>query len=201
MPKKILFVEDTENFSKELERVFKNDNFFKEAEISIVATVDEALEKFQEQFKQENQSRFDLVVIDWHLMDKENGGLEVLSSSKPYCPKIKIVFTAHDSYENCVKAIKIGANDYIPKGKKGSIKKLIESAKQLLQARKYEKHEPESQWLRENMDELIEYKGELLAFIHGRIVAHAKSKNELLEKVKQSYPEEEPFIMYAPEII
>ncbi|MFH0773869.1 MAG: response regulator [bacterium] len=194
-PRKVLIVEDDQKAREEIKRAFRMDEEF-EFEVSEAATVEEATEILKK------ERRFDVVVIDWRLESLEDGGLEVLdlmNKIKVYFPKIKIVYTAYATLENCVKAMKAGADDYIDKNQVGSLKKLLESAKEKLRARKFDDNEPDNEWLSEHFEELNDkYYGEILAFIDSKVVGHAKTKRKLMEEVKKQYPDEEPFIMYAP---
>ncbi|MCP4349853.1 MAG: response regulator [Desulfobacterales bacterium] len=192
-PRKVLIIEDKQKASEEMERMFTMDEEF-EFIVTKVPTVEDAI-----MILKNEEKRFDLVVIDWQLGPVKDGGLKILEDLKIYLPKIKIVFTAYAIIEDCVKAMKAGADDYIDKNQSGSLEKLLNSAKEKLRLRKYEEHEPESEWLAEHFFELREkYYGELIAFIDGKLVGHASTKRELLEKVKKNYPDEKPFIMVAP---
>lgn len=187
---RVLIIEDDQNAREEIGRALSVDDKFN-FEVTGVSTVEEAIEILK------NERRFDLLVIDWRL-DREEGGLELLNVGKEYFPKIKIVYTAYASIEDCVKAMRAGADDYIDKNQPGALEKLLGSAKELLRARRSDEHEPDSQWITEHLEELMDYHGELIAFIDGGMVDHASTRRELIEKVKNRYPDEEPFIMFAP---
>ncbi|MCP4137915.1 MAG: response regulator [bacterium] len=190
--KKVLIIEDDPIPRNDIKRVFTMDEEF---DFQVYESV-----SFEEAKKiSEEKRRFDLLVIDWRLASEENGGLDALKNLKIFFPKIKIVYTAHATLENCVKAMKAGANNYIDKTQPGSLEKLLESAKEELRARKFDDNEPDNEWLNEHLEELSEkYSGELIAFIDGQVVDHGKSKQKLIEKVKEKYPDDEPYIMFAP---
>jgi len=192
-PRKVLIIEDELRARQAIARAFTMDEEFK-FEVTGVATVEEATDILKKA-----ERRFDLLVIDWKLDPEGEGGLRLLEAGKIYLPKIKIIYTAYATLEDCVKAMKAGADDYIDKNQPDSLKKLLESAKEEIKAWEFEEHEPDPQWLNEHLEELrAKYHGELIAFIDGKVVAHAPTKRELLKKVKEKYPDEEPFIMFAP---
>lgn len=189
----VLIIEDDSKVRTDIKRAFRVDDEFEFA-VTGVATVEEA-----NRIMREEKKRFDLLVIDWRLEHVKDGGLKILLEGKKYFPKIKIVYTAYATIENCVKAVKSGADDYIDKSQSDSLEKLRDSAKEKLRARQFEEHEPDSEWLNEHLVELKEkYYGELIAFIEGKVVDHASTEQELIEKVKKKYPDKEPFIMFAP---
>ncbi|MDI6752543.1 MAG: response regulator [bacterium] len=191
-PRKVLIIENDLKGRKEIERAFCMDEEF-DFEVTEVAEIEEAIKIL------EKERRFDLLVIDWRLEPLQEGGLELLKAGRVYFPKIKIVYTAYATLENCVKAMQAGADDYIDKNQEGSLKKLLESAKEKLRARKFEEHEPDSDWLSEHAEELMDsYRGELIAFIDGKVVAHAPTNRKLAEKIKEMCLDEKPFIMFAP---
>jgi DNA-binding NtrC family response regulator len=164
-------------------------------EIKTAESVEEAIDVLKDE-----ERRFDVVIIDWRLAESKTE-LEVLDGLKalrPHFPKIKIVYTAYPSIENCVKAIKAGADDYIDKTEPGSLDRLIDSIKRELFARKHEDNEPDREWVDEHFDELRErYYGELIAFIDGKVVDHGKNRKELEKRVMEKYGEK-PYIMFAP---
>lgn len=191
-PRRVLIIEDDPKVREEIKRAFTMDDEFV-FEVTESATVEKATKIL------EKERRFDLLVIDWRMMPVEDGGLKLLNVGKGYFPKIKIVYTAYATLEDCVRAMKAGADDYIDKNQPGSLEKLLESAKEKLRARKFEDHGPDSEWLSEHIEELREkYHGELIAFIDGKVVGHAPTERKLREEVKKKYPDEEPFIMFAP---
>ena len=193
-PMRVLIIEDDQNAREEIGRALSVDGEFN-FEVTGASTVEEATEILK------RERRFDLVLIDWRL-DREEGGSEILDMMQekisPYFPKIKIVYTGYASMAGCVKAMRAGADDYIDKNQPGALEKLLGSAKELLRARRFDEHEPDSRWIAEHLEELMDYHGELIAFIDGEVVDHASTRRELTEKVKKRYPDEEPFIMFAP---
>lgn len=191
--RRVLVIEDEKKVREDIERAFTMDGEFSFKPVIGVASVEEAIKVL------EKEKRFDLLIIDWKLKDGKEG-VEILKKRlQVFLPKIKIVFTAYASISDCVRAIRAGADDYIDKNQEDNLKKLLDAAKERLRERKYEENEPDDQWLEAHFDELYDnYYGELLAFIDGELIDHAKTERELREKVKQKYPDKEPFIMFAP---
>ena len=168
-------------------------------------TYEAATEDDAKEILKNSARRFDVVIIDLDLQGwgyNLEGGfkiLDILNSLNIYMPKIKIVFSVYIAIENVVRAMKAGADNFIDKRQSGSIDKLLEAVKEELRARRSDENEPDDEYLQQHFDEWAEeYHGELLAFIDGKLVDHSKSKKELLQKVKEKHPHEEPYIMYAP---
>lgn len=109
----------------------------------------------------------DLAIVDMHIPPSESsieiegrGGLLVLEALRfirtyklNHCPVV--IFTAYPSYEDCVEAVKNGADGYVPKvTESGSFLNLdlLEAAcKKALNRRQEPEHEiPSSNWLTEN---------------------------------------------------
>lgn len=196
----VLVVDDKQGPRDEIARAFEMDEEF-DFKVEKAASEKEAIEILKRQ-----ERRYDVVTIDWMFPSSKDGGLEVLNflnNLKLYLPKVKIVYTAYPSIKNCVKAMKAGADNYIEKtDPTKSLKELLESVKEELRSRKSDENEPDPNWLKEHFDELMQkHRGELIAFIDGKLVGHASTKRKLLEELKERYPNEEPFIMFAPEQI
>jgi len=197
--KKVLIVDDEEPVREAIKMVFKYD---KEYDFE---TYEAATEEKAKAILENSARRFDVVIIDLSLKggaENVEGGFEVLkilNRLKIYMPKIKVVFSGFLTYELVVRAMKAGADNVINKKQPGSIDKLLEAVKEELRARRSDENEPDDEYLQKHFDEWAEnFHGELLAFIDGKLVYHSKSKKELLQKVKEKHPDEEPYIMYAP---
>jgi len=115
--KKILIVDDEELIRITLKRIFKEDSYF----IETSSSGNEAIDKFLE-------TKFDLVLLDINLPDIN--GLDVLKSLKEIDSNtLIIIMTGYASIEDAVKAIKLGAYDYVEKPlKKSSIKLIVKLA-------------------------------------------------------------------------
>jgi DNA-binding NtrC family response regulator len=100
---KILLVDDEINICKSCQRVFDREGYVTEFALS----GKEALEKaFRESF--------DLIITDLKMPDIN--GIEVIKEIKQKQPEVPIIMiTGYPSVPTAVEAIKLGADDYIPK--------------------------------------------------------------------------------------
>ncbi|MBF0606770.1 MAG: response regulator [Magnetococcales bacterium] len=208
--KKVLVIDNEENVCAHVKRVFEMDKDF-DFEVTTVYKVEEALSILEEDSKKEG--RFDVVVIDLFFPpDEEPKDREVLKGRKilekenlseisRYFPKVKIVFSAHPDTEYVVEAMKLGACNYIVKEDKDGMtafERLLNVAKEELKQRGFV-HEPDYDYMNKHFDEWREnYYNEYLAFINGLLVGHGPNEQRLIEKVKEKYPNENPYIMLSP---
>lgn len=99
----ILVVDDHKNTRLTLGIILRNDNHI----VEVAETGSEALEKLE-------KTGFDIVITDLRLGDVD--GLEVVDHIRKYSPSTDVVvITAFGSIPSAVKAIKLGAYDYISK--------------------------------------------------------------------------------------
>ncbi len=194
MIRRILIIDDEKIVRDELKRIFEVDELYN----FVVETADSYKEA--ESILIKCEKRFDVVIIDWRFdPDESDGGKKILKELNKSLPKIKIVYTAYPTFDNCVFAMKSGANNYIDKNRPKSTKILLNAVKEELKKFTQDEHEPTSAWIAEHIEELQEkYTGELIAFINGKPVASSSKKKDLLEEVKKKYPNEKPFIMFKP---
>jgi DNA-binding NtrC family response regulator len=192
----ILIVDDEDEPRERIGKAFRKDDDY-DFKVFEAKSAQDAIDILEAEEK-----RFDVVVIDMVLGAVMHGGLDLLDflrTIKVYMPKIKIVYTGYPSYENCVKAMKAGATNYIEKHKSESLITLINSVKDELRKWAFDEHEPDHEWLKNNLKELKEkYKGQLIAFIDGKIVASASTVEELRKDINEKFPGINPFIMHAP---
>ncbi len=119
---RILIVDDDPQIVKLIEVCLKRESFDVETAYDGVS----ALQKIT------SQENFDLIISD--LMMPEMDGNTLLSSIKQIAPDTEVIMlTALDSTENAVKAIKLGAYDYITKP--FTIKQLLDIVHQALEKR------------------------------------------------------------------
>ncbi len=111
--KKILIVDDEEFIVENLIRIFKKENY----NIDVANNGKEAIDKCISQ-------SYDVVLLDLNLPDID--GIEVLKRLKEIDENILvIIITGYASIESAVKAIKLGAYEYIKKPFKADAIKLI----------------------------------------------------------------------------
>ncbi len=113
----ILIIDDEELIRETLKRILKSEGYNVEIANSGINAVNKFLEK-----------KFDLVLLDINLPDID--GLKVLEKLKEIEPDILVIMiTGYASIETAVKAIKIGAYDYMEKPlKKATIKLIVKLA-------------------------------------------------------------------------
>jgi len=100
---KILVVDDEEKICKNVEKILSKENY----EISYALSADEALEKMAKE-------SYALLISD--IVMPGMNGLEFLKLVKNQWPLTKVVMiTAYASTDTAVKAIRLGALDYVPK--------------------------------------------------------------------------------------
>jgi DNA-binding response OmpR family regulator len=100
---RILVVDDEEKICRNVEKILSNEDY----EISYALSADEALEKMAKE-------SYELLISDIIMPGKN--GLEFLKMVKNQWPLTKVImFTAYASTDTAVKAMRLGALDYIPK--------------------------------------------------------------------------------------
>ncbi len=100
---KILVVDDEENICRNVEKILSKEDY----DVNYVLSVDEALEEMAKE-------SYSLLISDIIMPGKN--GLELLKLVKNQWPLTKVImFTAYASTDSAVKAIRLGALDYIPK--------------------------------------------------------------------------------------
>lgn len=101
---RILVVDDEQVALTSVRRLLKRDGF---KDVEICARGKDAITRIKE-------NDFDLVLLD--LLMPEVDGLEVLKATKPFNPDTEfIILTAMDDVSSAVKAIRLGAYDYLVK--------------------------------------------------------------------------------------
>jgi len=102
-PKRIIVVDDEKKICQNVEKILKKGNY----QIEHATSADEALAKMAKE-------SFSLLISD--IIMPEKNGLELLKIVKEQWPLTKaIMMTAYASTDTAVKAIRMGALDYIPK--------------------------------------------------------------------------------------
>jgi DNA-binding NtrC family response regulator len=103
MPSHILVMEDDVNVAKGLEMILTEEGYA----VNLAGTGALALELFK-------QKRYDLLVADLRLPDID--GMEVIEKIKAEKPETEvIVITGYGTTSKAVKAMKLGARDFLPK--------------------------------------------------------------------------------------
>jgi len=101
---RILIVDDEKVSLTSVQRILKWRGFHK---VELCDNGKEAIKRIREE-------NFDIVLLD--LLMPETDGMSVLESTKPFCPQTEfIILTAVDDIPTTVKAIRLGAYDYLVK--------------------------------------------------------------------------------------
>jgi DNA-binding NtrC family response regulator len=116
-PPKILLMEDELNVARGLKMILSEEGY----DVDLATTGQSALDQF-------HQKVFDLLVADLRLPDID--GMEVIKQVKEEQPETEVVvITGFPSVTTAVKAMKIGAFDYLPKPfTEEELKTVVESA-------------------------------------------------------------------------
>ena len=152
----------------------------------------------------------DAVVVDMR-MPEELDGLRLLRAAlhygigRPSTPVI--IFTAFESFENCVDSMKAGASDYIPKSACGenTIGKVVRRCIALIKEASGAE-EPVGPWLMKNYKDLVsEFGGQRIAVLAGNVAgccaAHgAKEIDGHFVLSAPSYEELRDVIMRYPQV-
>ncbi|MFC1858476.1 response regulator [Thermodesulfobacteriota bacterium] len=100
---KILVVDDEKEICQNVKKILSKNNY----EVSVASSADEALDKLA-------QESFSLLISD--IVMPDTNGLELLKLVKKEWPLVKaVMMTAYTSTDTAVKAIRMGALDYLPK--------------------------------------------------------------------------------------
>ena len=167
----------------------------------------------------------DLTILDMRMPYKEkdyvktNGGLDFLGVQQLYDlldhNSPIIVFTAYDSYDDCIEAIKAGAYYYLPKSDPrpdvNSSQRLLEMCKEILfppeKTKEKQRELPDEKWFDLHHEEVRTlYAGKSVVFLPAQMTVEdnpAVSSNEL-DGVKMiaadSYTELRRYILDNPEV-
>lgn len=212
---KILIVDDDQQVRVALKRFLQGETGpdGRKFELTVCATPRAAVRTVHKDY-------FDVVITDMSMLDdsKRSGkkprrgeeepgaeGLQVVSGAVGRAP-ILIVLTAYANFENCVKAMRLGAWDYISKSANpieayGKISKSIAEAWEkrgalltALQCR------GDDAWIGENIGRLSkEHPGQFVAVIDKRVLAMAPSYRELDKQLSKALPYAVATIARLPE--
>jgi DNA-binding NtrC family response regulator len=183
---KVLVVDDQQEDLKQIVRCLESERGLdgKPYEVVALADPDEASDLL-------GQQSFDAVIVDM-LMTTPERGLDILRKLVGKSP-ISIVLTAHALFPNCVQAMRLGAWDYIDKLSGDPFDALLRSLRDACQYRVDHpdggRSNPESPWVQENLQTLLEqYEGEVVAILDRRVVDHDKDLDVLRQRVMAIYP-------------
>lgn len=156
--KSILILDDEEMIRDLLSETFSNKGY----ETDTALDAKEAMRKL-------NKNRFDLLVTDLRLPDVS--GMEVMEQVNKQFPELGIIMiTAYGSIKNAVRAMKLGAFDYITKPfNLDEIELVVEKFF------KYRSLENENKYLRSELDRKFSFKN---------IIGNSKTMDKVFESIK-----------------
>ncbi len=188
----ILLVEDDPDQRKGIAHELKHEGF----------DVEEA-GGIQEAQRLLDSKPFDIVVCDMK-METAKAGLDLVAflhpMRSPYhtgLDTIFIIYTAWETFPDCVKAIKQGAYDYICKNEDNSIDHLIRACVEGLKEKTQWAAEPDYEFVQKNWEKLLKQFGEQWIAVRGReIIAHSQSLSDLYNDIRKRFPQAKPFIVH-----
>jgi len=139
-------------------------------------------------------------------------GIELLSEGMLFasCPKaVKIVITAYPTYERCVRAMRVGAWDFIPKVNAQSLKPLLWESKVVVSASdRLDELEAEAkqealvfeEWLPKHEGMLLDkYPNQYIAIRDEHVISSGGSMISLGAALRQSWKhgDKKPFILFV----
>jgi len=155
---KILFAEDDDLSRKNMVELLSESGY----EVTAVCDGQEAMEAF-------TYDKYDLIITDLKMPNID--GLQLLKFIKENNPeKIVIIITGYGAVESAVKAMKLGAFDYITKPLKKDLAKLV-IERALVHAKLKEENVILQNHLKENYD-------------FGKLTAYSDNMKDVLEKIK-----------------
>jgi CheY-like chemotaxis protein len=150
-------------------------------EIVTATTTAEALEKLA--------SPFDVVISDMRMYDEVNAGFTILDwVQQRNLSSVVIIFTANESLEDCHRAWKSKAWDYISKNPPtgNAFDTLNDSIQEAIAYLNRWGNLPNQQWFEENQQELeAKYWGQYIAIANQVVIDFADTKPELFTKLEE----------------
>ena len=175
----LLVIEDRANNLNELLKWLRED--FGYQEIVTATTTSEALEKLA--------SPFDVVISDMRMYDEVDAGFTILDWVQQHnLSSVVIIFTANESLEDCYRAWKSKAWDYISKNPPtgNAFDTLNDSIQEAIAYLNRWGNLPNQQWLEENQQDLeAKYWGQYIAIANQVVIESADTETELFTKLEE----------------
>ena len=175
----LLVIEDRANNLNELLKWLRED--FGYQEIVTATTTSEALEKLA--------SPFDVVISDMRMYDEVDAGFTILDWVQQHnLSSVVIIFTANESLEDCHRAWKSKAWDYISKNPPtgNAFDTLNDSIQEAIAYLNRWGNLPNQQWLEENQQDLeAKYWGQYIAIANQVVIESADTETELFTKLEE----------------
>jgi CheY-like chemotaxis protein len=175
----LLVIEDRADNLNELLTWLRED--FGYQEIVTATTTAEALEKLA--------SPFDVVISDMRMYDEVNAGFTILDWVQQHnLSSVVIIFTANESLEDCYRAWKSKAWDYISKNPPtgNAFETLNDSIQEAIAYLNRWGNLPNQQWFEENQQDLeTKYWGQYIAIANQVVIDSADTEAELFTKLEE----------------
>ena len=175
----LLVIEDRADNLNELLTWLRED--FGYQEIVTATTTSEALEKLA--------SPFDVVISDMRMYDEVDAGFTILDWVQQHnLSSVVIIFTANESLEDCYRAWKSKAWDYISKNPPtgNAFDTLNDSIQEAIAYLNRWGNLPNQQWLEENQQDLeAKYWGQYIAIANQVVIESADTETELFTKLEE----------------
>lgn len=177
---KILFIDDDDDVKEVAEEFIKNEYGYKRFKTS--SSVEEANETFKNE-------HFDVLIIDIIFKGASRGfELLELGDENNKLASNMIIFTANDNINDCRKAFKMGAWDYIPKNSYDNpYEEIHKSIQESIEHTEKWGNDKDSHWINDNVDDVTKkYKGKYIAVMDNEVIASSDTKEELKKDMKDS---------------
>jgi CheY-like chemotaxis protein len=173
----ILLVEDNPRYLDTLKKWLKR---FGYQHIDSAINAAEAKEKLK-------QKPWDIVITDMRMEDDDSGFVVFDEVQKCNITAVVIVLTANELIEDCRKAFKLDAWDYISKNMKGNVfEALHDSIQEAITYFNRWGNRKDEMWLKENKASLLaQYHNQYVAVINNKVIESAETEEALRERLRE----------------
>jgi CheY-like chemotaxis protein len=172
----LLLVDDNRKYLSELTEWLK---IFKYKHITLARSAKEAYEKFNHPF--------DIIIADM-VMEQGDSGFGVIDEVKRRnLSSVVIILTANETVDDCRKAFKMGAWDYIKKNMRGNVfEELDKSIQAAITYFNRWGNVQDKRWIKDNITFLSEnYLNQYVAVINNKVIGSADTREELEKHLSQ----------------
>ena len=198
--KRVLVIDDEEKDRDKLEAGFNNKKLDFEFTVDAVdpGKKPKQVERLLAQWK------YDVIIIDLVFGDNDDAGLDLMARRMLFasCPEaVKIVVTGFATIDRCVRAMRLGAWNFIEKGQNfatRTVESAVERLKEIEEAHRQERFIFE-EWLPKHEHTLQKkFPGEYVVVTGGKVIAHARTMIALGKGFPEKSGKEEkmPYILY-----
>ena len=145
---------------------------------------------------------FDVVITDMRMAGPKDG-MKILAGLAGKST-ITIVLTDFPEVRNAVSCMRAGAWDYVSKGDKDPIERVLKSIRLAYRYRKENpdagRTDPDARWLSDHLGELVaRYPGEVVAVRYAKVLDHDERYGRLARRVRSKYPVSRPMMVSIPD--